>query len=182
VRSEVVELINSAGGTAVGLGGDDGGLFLAAKRTVLIDGEPTDIGLVGDVVSVKAGIIHTLIADGYIPVVSSYASDATGQVLNVNADTAAGTLAGALNASSLIMLTDVSGLYTQWPEQSSFVSEISAEEVKNLLPTLSDGMVPKIEAALNAINAGVREVRIVDGRTPGIIHLALAGQAGTVIS
>ncbi|MEI7944760.1 MAG: acetylglutamate kinase [Actinomycetes bacterium] len=182
VRSEVVALINSAGGAAAGLGGDDGGLFLAAKRTVQIDGEPTDIGLVGDVVSVNTKIIHTLIADGFIPVVSSYASDASGQVLNVNADTAAGTLAGALNASSLIMLTDVSGLYTNWPEQDSFVSSISAAAAKELLPTLSEGMVPKIEAALNAINAGVREVRIVDGRTPGIVHLALSGQAGTVIS
>jgi len=182
VRSEVVALINSAGGKATGLGGDDGALFLAAKRTVQIDGEPTDIGLVGDVVSVKPEIIHTLIADGFIPVVSSYASDAFGQVLNVNADTAAGTLAGALSATTLVMLTDVSGLYTQWPDETSFVAAISVHDAQKLLPSLAEGMVPKIEAALNAINAGVREVRIVDGRIPGIIHLALSGAAGTVIS
>ena len=179
VRSEVVSLINSAGGRACGLGGDDGSLFIAARRTVLIDGAPTDIGLVGDVVSVNCEVIQTLIASGFTPVVSSYASDSSGQVLNVNADTAAGTLAGALQAASLIMLTDVPGLYTNWPDEDSFVSNVQA---KALLPTLSDGMVPKIEAALNALDAGVQEVRIVDGRTPGVIHLALAGQAGTVIS
>jgi len=182
VRSEVVSLINSAGGRACGLGGDDGSLFIAARRTVLIDGDPTDIGLVGDVVSVNCEVIHTLIASGFTPVVSSYASDLGGQVLNVNADTAAGTLAGALHAVSLVMLTDVPGLYTNWPDEDSFVSNISKVQAKALLPTLSDGMVPKIEAALNALDAGVQEVRIVDGRTPGVIHLALAGQAGTVIS
>ena len=136
----------------------------------------------GDVVKVNGTIIHSLLAAGFTPVVSSYASDSDGQVLNVNADTAAGTLAGALSATTLVMLTDVPGLYTQWPDETSFVAAISVDDARELLPSLSEGMVPKIEAALNALAAGVKEVRIVDGRIPGIIHLALSGAAGTVIS
>ena len=182
VRSEIVALVNSSGGRAVGVGGDDGSLFVAAKRKVLVDGVQTDIGLVGDVVKVNGTIIHSLLAAGFTPVVSSYASDSDGQVLNVNADTAAGTLAGALSATTLVMLTDVPGLYTQWPDETSFVAAISVDDARELLPSLSEGMVPKIEAALNALAAGVKEVRIVDGRIPGIIHLALSGAAGTVIS
>ena len=182
VRSEIVALVNSSGGRAVGVGGDDGSLFVATKRKVLVDGVQTDIGLVGDVVKVNGTIIHSLLAAGFTPVVSSYASDSDGQVLNVNADTAAGTLAGALSATTLVMLTDVPGLYTQWPDETSFVAAISVDDARELLPSLSEGMVPKIEAALNALAAGVKEVRIVDGRIPGIIHLALSGAAGTVIS
>ena len=131
VSRELVGLINAHGPFAVGLSGEDGALFSAMQRKPIIDGKPTDIGLVGDVVSVDASAVEDLISAGRIPVVSSVApdeDDAT-EVLNVNADSAAAALAAALGARKLIILTDVDGLYADWPDKNSLIGRIGVETV-----------------------------------------------------
>ncbi|WP_418968785.1 acetylglutamate kinase [Alloscardovia omnicolens] len=166
VSRELVGLINSYGPYAVGLSGEDGGLFSAVRRQPLVNGQSIDVGLVGDVVSVDARAVEDLIESDRIPVVSSVApneDDAT-QVLNVNADTAAAALASALGASKLIILTDVEGLYSQWPDKNSLVSQIGAETLRDMLPNLESGMRPKMEACIRAIDGGVSQAHIIDGR------------------
>jgi len=138
---------------------------------VKVDGVDTDIGLVGDVAEVNSDVIHDLIAAGRIPVISTIAPDADGVVHNINADTAAAAVAEALGAEKLLMLTDVEGLYTHWPDRDSLVSEIDADTLAHLLPTLEEGMVPKIEACLRAVDAGVPSAHVIDGR---VEHCVLA--------
>lgn len=183
VQPEIVGLINRAGGTAVGLSGVDANLLQCERRDVLIEGVPTDIGLVGEVVSVDARILQTLLDKSYIPVVSSFGNDKTGQVLNVNADTAAGAIAGALEAETLVMLTDVPGLYADWPESEQVIKELTTSELQNLLPSLMSGMVPKMEGCLKALETGAREALIVDGRVEhGLLQaLESSGANGTRI-
>jgi len=166
VSRELVGLLNEHGPFAVGITGEDAHLFRAERRTVTVDGEQVDVGLVGDVVSVDPSAVQDLLDAGRIPVVSTVAPDvdAPGQVLNVNADTAAAALAVALGARKLIVLTDVEGLYTSWPERSSLVSEISASALAELLPSLHSGMVPKMEACLRAVSGGVPQATVIDGR------------------
>jgi acetylglutamate kinase len=168
VSRELVGLLNEHGPFAVGITGEDAHLFRAERRTVSVDGEQVDVGLVGDVVSVDPTAVQDLLDAGRIPVVSTVAPDvdAPGQVLNVNADTAAAALAVALGARKLIVLTDVEGLYTSWPERSSLVSEISASALAELLPSLHSGMVPKMEACLRAVSGGVPQATVIDGRVP----------------
>jgi acetylglutamate kinase len=168
VSRELVGLLNEHGPFAVGITGEDAHLFRAERRTVTVDGEQVDVGLVGDVVSVDPSAVQDLLDAGRIPVVSTVAPDldAPGQVLNVNADTAAAALAVALGARTLIVLTDVEGLYTSWPERSSLVSEISASALAELLPSLHSGMVPKMEACLRAVSGGVPQATVIDGRVP----------------
>ena len=168
VSRELVGLLNEHGPFAVGITGEDAHLFRAERRTVTVDGEPVDVGLVGDVVSVDPSAVQDLLDAGRIPVVSTVAPDvdAPGQVLNVNADTAAAALAVALGARKLIVLTDVEGLYTSWPERSSLVSEISASALAELLPSLHSGMMPKMEACLRAVSGGVPQATVIDGRVP----------------
>lgn len=164
VQPEIVGLINQAGGTAVGLSGVDANLLQCERRDVLIEGVPTDIGLVGEVVTVNPRILQTLLDASYIPVVSSFGNDQSGQVLNVNADTAAGAIAGALTAEVLVMLTDVPGLYADWPESAQIIKELSASTLRELLPSLTSGMVPKMEGCLKALELGAKEALIIDGR------------------
>jgi len=168
VSRELVALLNAHGPHAVGLSGEDGGLLRARRRTALVDGEPVDVGLVGDVVEVNPGAVLDLLAAGRIPVVSTVAPDVDdpSQVLNVNADTAAAALAIALGARKLIVLTDVEGLYTRWPDRSSLASEIRATELAALLPSLDSGMRPKMEACLRAVDGGVSQAHVIDGRAP----------------
>jgi len=168
VSRELVGLLNEHGPFAVGITGEDAHLFRAERRTVTVDGEQVDVGLVGDVVSVDPTAVQDLLDAGRIPVVSTVAPDvdAPGQVLNVNADTAAAALAVALGARKLIVLTDVEGLYTSWPERSSLVSEIRASALAELLPSLHSGMVPKMEACLRAVSGGVPQATVIDGRVP----------------
>ena len=153
VGRELVGLINSHGPYAVGITGEDAHLFTATRRTVVVDGEETDIGLVGDITSVNTSAVDDLIAAGRIPVVSTIAPDRDGVAHNINADTAAGALAEALGAARLVMLTDVPGLYTAWPDRSSLATRISTDEVAALLPSLDAGMIPKMEACLRAVPA-----------------------------
>jgi acetylglutamate kinase len=164
VGRELVGLINEHGPYAVGLSGEDARLFTAVRRSAIVDGEPVDVGQVGDVASVNLGAVADLIDAGRIPVISTVAPDEQGVLHNLNADTAAAALAIALQARKLVVLTDVTGLYTEWPDESSLVSEISADDLAKLLPRLESGMVPKMEACLRAVRGGVPAAHVVDGR------------------
>ena len=164
VGRELVGLINQHGPFAVGLSGEDAKLFTAVRRHAVIDGEPVDIGQVGDVDQVDTSAVDDLIAAGRIPVVATVAPDASGVLHNVNADTAASALAVALGARKLVVLTDVPGLYTNWPDTSSLTSEITADDLEKLMPSLESGMLPKMEACLRAVRGGVPSAHVVDGR------------------
>jgi len=164
VGRELVGLINQHGPYAVGISGEDGQLFTAARRGALVDGEVVDIGLVGDIAEVNPDVVLDIVRAGRIPVVSTVAPDADGVVHNVNADTAAGALAIALEAEKLVVLTDVEGLYANWPDRGSLLNELTAAQLADILPTLSDGMVPKMEACLRAVRGGVSRAHIIDGR------------------
>ncbi|MGJ6981253.1 acetylglutamate kinase [Aestuariimicrobium soli] len=164
VGRELVGLINAHGPFAIGMSGEDGGLFTAVRRGVEIDGEDVDLGLVGDVESVRADGVLDLVHKGRIPVVASVAPNAEGEVHNLNADTAAAALAVALGAERLVMMTDVAGLYADWPASTDVITQISADELRALMPSLESGMVPKMEACLRAVTAGVPRATIIDGR------------------
>jgi len=178
VGRELVNRINAHGPYAVGITGEDAHLFTAVRRTVLVDGIATDIGLVGDVARVNTEAVLDLIDAGRIPVVSTIAPDDGGRVYNVNADTAAGALAEALGAERLLMLTDVEGLYTNWPDRGSLVSEIDVAALTQLLPTLEKGMVPKIEACLRAVGGGVPSAHVIDGRIEHCVLVELFTDEG----
>ncbi|MFI6226930.1 acetylglutamate kinase [Micromonospora echinospora] len=164
VGREIVGLINAHGPFAVGLSGEDARLFTAVRRPAWVDGEPVDVGLVGDVASVDVSAVTDLIAAGRIPVISTVAPDVDGVLHNLNADTAAAALAVALRARKLVVLTDVPGLYTDWPDTTSLVSEITVDDLAELLPRLESGMAPKMEACLRAVRGGVPAAHVVDGR------------------
>jgi acetylglutamate kinase len=166
VSRELVGLLNAHGPYAVGLSGEDGGLLKAKRRTATVDGEQVDVGHVGDVVDVDPRAVQDLLTAGRIPVVSTVAPDIDdpAQVPNVNADTAAAALAVALRATKLIVLTDVEGLYTDWPDRSSLAKQIRVSALSRLLPSLESGMVPKMEACLRAVRGGVPQAHVVDGR------------------
>jgi acetylglutamate kinase len=179
VSRELVGLLNAFGPHAVGLSGEDAGLFTARRRGAVVDGQEVDVGLVGDVVAVDPAAVLDLLGAGRIPVVSTVAPDAGGTgVLNVNADTAASALAVALGARKLVVLTDVEGLYAAWPDRASLVSAITAGELEELLPGLEEGMVPKMEACLRAVRAGVDRAHVVDGRVPHSLLLEVLTDAG----
>jgi acetylglutamate kinase len=178
VGRELVGMLNQHGPLAVGLSGEDAGLFTVERTTAMVRGVPVDIGLVGDVVDVRPESVHDLIDAGRIPVVSSVAPDADGQVHNVNADTAASALASALGAERLIVLTDVEGLYRNWPDSDEVISEIDTTELKALLPTLEAGMIPKMDACLRAVEGGVTRASVIDGRVPHSLLLEIFTDEG----
>ncbi|WP_433090243.1 acetylglutamate kinase [Dactylosporangium sp. CA-052675] len=178
VGRELVGLINEHGPHAVGMSGEDAGLFTAVRRPAIVDGSPVDIGQVGDVERVNISAVADLIAAGRIPVVSTVAPDSDGVLHNLNADTAAGALAIALQARKLVVLTDVEGLYRNYPDPSSLVSQLTADELAELLPTLEAGMVPKMEACLRAVKGGVPAAHVVDGRVPHSLLLEVFTSEG----
>jgi acetylglutamate kinase len=178
VGPELVSLLNKHGDLAVGLSGADGGLLTAEKTMPIVDGEPVDVGLVGEVTSVRPETVLDLLRAGRIPVISTVAPDADGQVLNVNADTAAAAIAAALCAEKLMVLTDVEGLYADWPNSNDVIGEIGPEQLADLLPTLSSGMIPKMAACLAAIDGGVNRATVVDGRQPHAVILELFTDEG----
>jgi acetylglutamate kinase len=178
VGRELVGLINAHGPFAVGISGEDAHLFTAARRTATVDGEQIDVGLVGDVVAVNPAAVLDIVNAGRIPVVSGLAPDIEGVVHNINADTAAAALAVALGAEKLVMLTDVEGLYADWPDRSSLLSEVTADRLERLLPGLSAGMVPKMEACLRAVRAGVPRAHVIDGRVPHAVLLEVFTSEG----
>jgi acetylglutamate kinase len=178
VQRELVGLINEHGPLAVGCSGEDAGLFTAEPATTFVDGAEVDLGLVGEVARVRPESVRDLIDAGRIPVVSSVAPDARGLVHNVNADSAAAALAVALGAEKLLVLTDVEGLYLDWPNSEDVVGEIAPEALEALLPTLASGMVPKMRACLEALHGGVPRATVVDGREPHAVLLELFTNEG----
>ena len=178
VQRELVGLINSHGPLAVGMSGEDAGLFTAEPTNTIVDGEEVDLGLVGEVAKVRPEAVRDIIEAGRIPVVSSVAPDVHGAVHNVNADTAAAALAVALGAEKLLVLTDVEGLYRDWPDSDDVIYEISPETLGEMLPTLASGMVPKMEACRKAVAEGVPRATVVDGREPHAVLLELFTDEG----
>ena len=184
VGRELVGLINQHGPFAVGTSGEDAGLFTAVKKNTVIDGEEVDLGRVGDIAQVDATVLMDLIDAGRIPVVAPFAPDEDGRVYNINADTAAGALAAALGAERLVMLTNVEGLYTDWPNKDSLVSRIDPDALDKILPDLDSGMIPKMEACLSAVRTGVSAAHVIDGRERHsvILELMTSGGIGTMIA
>ena len=178
VGRELVGLLNQHGPLAVGLSGEDAGLFTARPATAVVDGKEVDLGLVGEVDKVRPEAVRDLIEAGRIPVISSVAPDEHGRVHNVNADTAAGALAAALGAEKLLVLTDVEGLYRDWPDSDDVIGQISPEALERLLPSLASGMVPKMRACLTAIRGGVPRTTVVDGREPHAVLLEIFTDEG----
>jgi acetylglutamate kinase len=198
----VVGLINRHGPFAVGMSGEDANLFTASRREALVNGEPVDIGMVGEIDTVNPAALRALLADGRVPVVSSVARGAGGEIYNVNADTAAAALAVALGAAKLMVLTDVEGLYAGWAEGNSspvqfpappgakirtgdqvppsgdVISLLTAAELERLLPSLSAGMIPKMEACLRAVRGGVPQAHVLDGRLPHSVLLEIFTDSG----
>ena len=180
ISRDLVGNINQHGPLAAAISGEDAGLFQGRKRGVVVDGEEVDLGLVGDVIGVNPEAVHAQIAAGRIPVVSSIAPDVDdpGHSLNVNADAAAAALAVALGAAKLVILTDVAGLYRDWPNRDSLVSVIDSDELHALLPSLESGMIPKMAACLAAVDGGVAKAAIIDGRVQHSILLEVFTQSG----
>jgi acetylglutamate kinase len=178
VQRELVGLINQHGPLAVGLSGEDGGLFTAQRTGTIIDGEEVDLGLVGEVASVRPEAVQDVIEAGRIPVISSVAPDPDGAVHNVNADTAAAALAVALGAEKLLVLTDVEGLYRDYGNSDDVIGEISPEALAALMPSLASGMVPKMQACLDALLGGVPRATVVDGREPHAVLLEIFTDEG----
>ncbi|WJV49951.1 acetylglutamate kinase [Streptomyces flavofungini] len=182
VQRELVGLLNEHGPLAVGLTGEDAHTITATRHRPLIEGELVDIGQVGEVTEIDTGAIEALLADGRIPVVSSIARSqdegGKGHVYNVNADTAAAALAAALGAETLMVLTDVEGLYEDWPHSDDVISRLTATELEKLIPELSSGMVPKMRGCLHAVRNGVHTARVIDGRVQHSILLEIFTDEG----
>ena len=183
VNKDIVGLINRYGPYAVGLSGEDANLFTAERKYATVDGSFVDIGLVGEIVSVDPSMVHALLDNGRIPVISSVARgadgpDGVGTVYNVNADTAAAALAVALGAAKLVVLTDVEGLYRDWPNSDEVISQLDADDLEKLLPSLSAGMIPKMEACLTAVKGGVPRAHVLDGRLSHAVLLEIFTDSG----
>lgn len=180
VNPQLVARINAYGPFAAGLSGEDAGLFGGRRRGVMIDGAEHDLGSVGDVVTVDPQHVLDQLAAGRIPVISSIAPDLDnpGHSLNVNADAAAAALAVALGATKLVVLTDVAGLYADWPNRDSLVSHLTASELRTMLPSLESGMIPKMQACLDAVDGGVETAAIIDGRQPHSVLVEIFTEHG----
>ena len=199
VNRDIIGLINRHGAFAVGMSGEDANLFTAERKPAMVDGEPVDIGQVGEIVEVDPGAVRSLLADGRVPVISSIARSPDGEIYNVNADTAAAALAIALRAAKLVVLTDVAGLYADWPapavagadrgdgaepsaEPSAagnrVITRLTADELADLLPGLAAGMAPKMEACLRSVRGGVPQAHVLDGRVPHSLLLEVFTDEG----
>lgn len=178
----VAQSLCSRGVLAVAISGRDSGTLVAEQLSTLVDGTPADLGLVGTVIEVNPDEIKKVLQSGSVPVVSPIATDALGtHGFNVNADIAAAAIAGALAARWLIIMTDVEGIYRDWPDKQSLISEISVAELQSIKANFADGMAPKVQSCLDAIAAGAHAVRIIDGRNPTALKSALLGIGGTLV-
>ena len=184
--AELAARIEAAGGSATAIAAaiaGERGLFSARRTGTVVDGESVDLGRVGEVTEVDAAAVHAMLAAGGIPVVSAIATEeGTGELLNVNADSAAASLAVALGADRLLLLTDVAGLYRDWPNRDSLVRLIDTDELAGLLPTLESGMIPKLTACRDAVEAGVGSAAILDGRVAHILLAEPFGASGTTVT
>ncbi|RRD36111.1 acetylglutamate kinase [Leucobacter sp. OH2974_COT-288] len=181
VNPQLVDAINQHAPLAMGISGEDGGLLQAAPAApVMVENTTIDLGLVGEITRVRPDAVHHILENGMIPVVSSIAPNSAhpGQSLNINADAAAGALAAALGAEKLVMLTDVAGLYAAWPDPASLISSLTLSELQEMLPSLADGMIPKMRACVTALSAGVQKASIVDGRVPHSVLLEILTNNG----
>jgi acetylglutamate kinase len=178
VNPEVVNLVNNHGAFAVGLSGEDAGLMTAERRSALVDGVAVDIGQVGDVVAVDPSTVHALLDAGRIPVIATVARGVDGLTYNVNADTAAAAIAVGVGAEKLVVLTDVEGLYADWPASTEIVSQITVDDLAALLPSLSSGMIPKMEACVRAVEGGVPRAHVLDGRVAHALLLEVFTSEG----
>lgn len=178
VSQSLAEMIERAGASSLVLSGEDDDLFKAEKVTAKTDQGEVDLGLVGEVRTVNPRAVLSALDRGVIPVISTVAPTVMGELLNVNADLAAASLAVALGAEKMMVLTDVAGLYADWPNLDSLVSEISTQELRELLPRLESGMIPKMQACLAAVDGGVPKAHIIDGRAPHSILLEIFTRAG----
>jgi len=181
IGADLAARIHAAGVAARHFTGESG-LLRAERRGTTLDGVPVDLGEVGEVVSVDAALLDAALDADEVPVVSASAPDEFGAVLNVNADSAAASLAVAVHADELVLLTDVAGLYLDWPDRASLATELGAQELRALTPGLEAGMIPKTAACLAALDGGVGRARIVDGREPHPLTRAGADASGTVIT
>ena len=180
VNKEIVELINHAGGKAVGLTGQDGGLIRARKMLVKADDTSTeafDLGHVGEIESVDPAIIHSLLASGFVPVIAPIGSGREGETYNINADLVAGKIAEILKAEKLILMTNTPGVLDK---KGNLITGLSAKEIDGLFAdgTISGGMLPKISSALDAAKSGVASVHIIDGRVPHCLLLEIMTSEG----
>jgi acetylglutamate kinase len=178
VNADIVNMLNDHGSFAIGLSGEDASLLTAERRPAIINGEEIDIGQVGDVVAVEPSAVHALIEAGRIPVIATVARGLDGLTYNVNADTAAAAIAVGLEAEKLIVLTDVEGLYADWPMSTEIVSQINTDDLAEMLPSLAAGMVPKMEACLRAVEGGVPRAHVLDGRLPHALLLEMFTSEG----
>lgn len=181
VQRSIVNYLIGSEVNAVGITAGDGGLVLAKRLMIKDSGKELDIGLVGEVVEVNPEILKQLLKSGFLPVVTPLAVDVEGNGLNINADLVAGAIGGALQADQVVFLTDVDGIFADWPNTDSLIAETNIEELTKLLPTLSEGMIPKVTAVLNAVNSGAKSARIVNGTKLKSVLDAFSGVGGTVV-
>lgn len=182
VGPKIAATLTQSGAVAVAISGRHSGTIFAKKQKTLINGERANLGLVGEVEQVDPTAIEVLLAKGIVPVISPVANDLESDGgLNVNADIAAAAIAGALSAKELIIMTDVSGIYRNWPDRNSLIDAISAVELESIKATFTEGMAPKVQASLAAIEAGASAVRIIDGTNPDAFAAALAHSGGTLV-
>jgi acetylglutamate kinase len=178
ISAGLASMVQDAGAKAVVLSGEDANLFRAEKTTLDQAGNFFDVGLVGEVTQVNPRVVLEALATGVVPIISTVAPGSDGALFNVNADLAAASLAVALGAEKLLLLTDVAGLYSNWPNKDSLISEIRVPELTELLPQLESGMIPKMQACLNALAGGVPRAHVIDGRTPHSILLEIFTSSG----
>ena len=181
LRSLTNKFIGS-GVNAIGLSAGDGAIMRARKYHPIVAGRPVDTGLVGEADTTDPTLLNLLISHGYLPIISPVSVQIDGQALNVNGDIAAGSIAGALEASEVLFITDVPGIYRHWPDTSTLISEISAAELQGIATTFNDGMAPKVKAVLTALSSGAAQARIIDGRNIENIERAFNGEGGTVVT
>ena len=182
VGPQVAQTLTQSGVAALAISGRHSGTIFANRQQTLVNGDAVDLGLVGTVARVDSMAIHVLIEKGVVPVISPIANDLDSEGgLNVNADIAAAAIAGALHAQELIIMTDVPGIYRNWPDRDSLITSIGSRELEGIKGTFAEGMAPKVQACLDAIAAGASAVRIIDGTNPSAFADALAHSGGTLV-